>query len=185
MRPTRALVTFVLVPLSLAAAPPEERGAQGAAKPVAPPADGGMVVESHGSSTRTALATGRTPLIGFIDSQAPYCTQPDPRQDACYVNVAYTSVSASPNYMINLHMFIDNKLVFRAQGFFQTSLYVNASNAGLGFRVACGPPREDSADTLIPKRLIGNTYNLTVRAEDSAALKSANYTTVTCPPYNP
>ncbi|MBK9062149.1 MAG: hypothetical protein IPL89_03005 [Acidobacteria bacterium] len=129
MRLTHALATFVLLPVSLAAAPPEERGAQAAAKETPPTADGGMVVESHASNTRTALATGRAPLIGFIDSQAPYCTQPDPRQDACYVNVAYTSVSASPSYIINLHMFIDNKLVFRAQGFFQTSLYVNASPA--------------------------------------------------------
>jgi hypothetical protein len=185
MRLTCALATLVLLPLSLAAAPPEEHGAQAAAKQTPPTADGGMVVESHASNTRTALATGRAPLIGFIDSQAPYCTQPDPRQDACYVNVAYTSVSASPNYMINMHMFIENKLVFRAQGFFQTSLYVNASNAGLGFRVACGPPREDSLDTNVPKRQIGNSYSLTVRAEDSAALKSANYTTVTCPPYSP
>ncbi|HQQ76972.1 MAG TPA: hypothetical protein PLB01_06425 [Thermoanaerobaculia bacterium] len=182
---TRALATFALLPFCLAAAPPGERAAQAAAKPVAPPPDGGMVVESHGSSTRTALATGRTPLISFIDSQAPYCTQPDPRQDACFVNVAYTSVSAAPNYMVYLHMFIDDKLVFRAQGFFQTSLYVSASNAGLGFRVACGPPRDDPSDTAVPKRQVGNSYSLTVRAEDSATLKSANYATVTCPPYSP
>ena len=185
MRLTHSLATLVLLPLSLAAAPPEERGAQAATKEAPAAADGGMVVESHASNTRTALAPGRAPLIGFIDSQAPYCTQPDPRQDACYVNVAYTSVSASPNYMINLHMFIDNKLVFRAQGFFQTSLYVNASNAGLGFRVACGPPRDDPSDTAVPKRQVGNAYSLTVRAEDSAGLKSANYATITCPPYNP
>jgi hypothetical protein len=177
------ILTVALLPLSLAAAAPEERGVPPAEKQVRVTADGGMVVESHASSTRTAQASGRTPLIGFIDSQAPYCTQPDPRQDSCFVNVASTSVSASPNYITNLHMFIENKLVFRAQGFFQTSLYVDASNAGLGFRVACGPPREDSLDTNVPKRQIGNSYSLTVRAEDSAGLKSANYASITCPPY--
>jgi hypothetical protein len=50
---------------------------------------------------------------------------------------------------------------------------------GEGFKVACGALGAGGN----PK--LGNAYAYTIRARDSANLKSANYGTAYCPAYNP
>ena len=141
----------------------------------------------------TAPAAGETrkkaspqhPLISFIDSPTATCYQPDPRRDVCFINWYYFSVDASPNYMTGLWVFLNPNLVSQTQGFFQTSIYVPYSMLGQGFRVACGPPVDDT--TTLPGVTIthGNQYAYTIRARDSASLSSANYGSVTCPAFLP
>lgn len=141
--------------------------------------------ESQGENTReiyapagdaTAQSSPQQPDIGFIDSPSAVCYQPDPAQDSCFINWYYLSVSASPNYMISMTVMLNNfGIVASTSGFFQTSMYVPYNMLGQGFKVACGPKGAGGNPYL------GNAYAYTIRARDSAGLKSANYGTVYCP----
>ncbi len=141
--------------------------------------------ESDGENTRAIYAPadappGEAPTISFIDSPTATCYQPDHTQDACYINWYYMSVSASPNYMITMTAVI-NEIgpVIRYHGFFQTSMYAPFNMQDRGIKVACGALGEGGVPDW------GKAYAYTLRARDSANLKSANYGTVYCPAYIP
>lgn len=141
--------------------------------------------ETLGDSTREIAVPadfpeGKSPDISFIDSPTASCYQPDPSQDACYINWYYMSVNASPNYMIAMTATI-NAIgpVIRYHGFFQTSMYAPFNMQDRGIKVACGPLGAGGNPNL------GNAYGWTIRARDSSNLKSANYGTVYCPAYQP
>lgn len=141
--------------------------------------------ENQGENLRQITVPGGQavpdqPNIGFIDSPSATCYQPDPAQDACYVNWYYLAVDASPNYMITMTVALNNiGYIANVQGFFQTSMYVPYNMMGDGFKVACGDLGAGG------NPLMGNAYAYTVRAKDSAGLGSANYGTIYCPPYQP
>ncbi|HZD11206.1 MAG TPA: hypothetical protein VE553_07675 [Candidatus Binatia bacterium] len=141
--------------------------------------------ETQGDNVREVLAPSEDqapeqPDIGFIDSPTVTCYQPDVSQDACYINWYYSSVSASPNYIVTMTMEI-NTLgpIAHMAGFFQTSMYVPYNMFPEGFKVACGEQGAGGRPRL------GNAYAWTIRARDSAGLKAANYGTVNCPAYTP
>lgn len=150
----------------------------------AAPGGGAPVRETQGENVRELLgaqeADPQQPDIGFIDSPSATCYQPDPAQDACYINWYYASVNAAPNYMITMTMEV-NAIgpVANVQGFFQTSMYVPYSMLGEGIKVACG----DLGEAGRPR--LGKAYAWTIRGRDSAGLKAANYGTVYCPAYAP
>jgi hypothetical protein len=120
------------------------------------------------------------PLISFIDSPTASCIHPDPVQDACYINWYYMSVSADPNYIITMTAALNTYgPVAYYSGFFQTSMYVPYNLNGQGFKVPCGAQGAGGNPGF------GNAYAWTIRARDSAGLKSANYGTTYCPAYIP
>ncbi len=127
------------------------------------------------------------PTIGFIDSPSATCFQPDPAQDICHVNWYYLSVTAAPNYMVSLWVVMNPNVVAKTSGFFQQSMYIPGSQLGIGFKVQCGPPVDDTTSCTAPCTFlkVGNSYGYTIRARDSANLSSANYGTVTCPAFIP
>lgn len=141
--------------------------------------------ETQGENQREieAPADGRAPEqpnIGFIDSPSATCFQPASTRNECFINWYYLSVDASPNYMITMTVQLNAiGTVAQTHGFFQTSMYVPYNMMGDGFQVACGAPGAGGNPDL------GNAYAYTIRARDSAGLKSANYGTVYCPPYAP
>jgi hypothetical protein len=148
-----------------------------------------LAQETQDANTREiyspADSSGNTPQvsapnIGFIDSPTATCYQPDSSQDTCYINWYYMSVSASPNYIITMTATV-NAIgnVAYYSGFFQTSMYVPYNMQGSGFKVACGPLGAGG------NPYWGNAYAWTIRARDSAGLKSANYGTVYCPAKKP
>jgi hypothetical protein len=132
-------------------------------------------------SSQDALPnSSQAPAIGFIDSPSALCYQPDTRQNVCYLNWYYLSVSASPNYMISMTLALNNVgTVANVAGFFQTSMYVPYNMLGQGFKVVCGSPGAGGDASM------GNSYAYTIRARDSSNLSSANYGTVYCPAYRP
>lgn len=156
-----------------------------------PRPDGQEVLQSEtqGENTREISAPAgqvsqanapQQPLIGFIDSPTATCFQPDATKDECRINWYYLSVNASPNYMIAMTVTLNSiGPALRANGFFQTSMYLPYNMMGEGFKVACGAPGAGGIDTL------GNSFAYTIRAKDSSNLSSANYGTVYCPPFNP
>ncbi len=159
-----------------------------AQQPCDPPAAGMAAppYEEHPGARRESQfekppkAGEEAPQIGFIDSPTSTCYQPDPAADVCYINWYYLAVDASPNYMICMEVTINAiGKVSASRGFFQTSMYVPYNMHYRGFKVQCGP-LGGGGD---PNR--GNAYAYTIRAQDSASLKSANYGTVYCPAYIP
>jgi len=130
-------------------------------------------------SADSQLNAPSEPTIGFIDSPSAVCFQPDAGLDECWINWYYLSVSASPNYMIAMTTTIQTRHVARVQGFFQTSMYVPYNMLGKGFKVACGALGSGGYPDM------GSSYSYTIRARDSANLKSANYGTVYCPAFIP
>jgi len=187
------LSLFLIGPLALVAPKPAASGSGQAPIRLDPSA---AVVQTEGANRREASGapssgkqtsganSPQRPLISFIDSPSATCYQPDPSRDVCFLNWYYMSVDASPNYMINLWVFLNPNLVSQTNGFFQTSMYVPYNMLGQGFRVACGPPVVDNTDPQNPVTH-GNQYAYTIRAKDSANLKSANYGTATCPAFIP
>lgn len=120
------------------------------------------------------------PLISFIDSPTVACVQPDPTKNECFINWYYMSVNAGSNYMITMTVTLnDLGFVSRYNGFFQTSMYVPYNMNPQGYKVECGA-LNDSGD---PNW--GKIYAYTLRARDSAGLKSANYGSAVCPAYTP
>jgi len=141
--------------------------------------------ETQGENTREVTAPPQVnlpeqPSISFIDSPSATCYQPDPAQDACYLNWYYLSVNGGSNYMIAMTVTLNSVgTVAKTMGFFQTSMYVPYNMLGQGFKVACGAPGAAGEANL------GNAYSYTIRARDSANLGSANYGTTYCPAYTP
>lgn len=118
--------------------------------------------------------------IGFIESPSATCYQPDPKQDVCYINWYYLSVSAAPDYITNMEVRInDIGYVARINGFFQTSMYVPYSLLGDGFKVSCGALGAGGDENW------GKSYAYTIRAKDSKNLTSSNFGTVYCPAFIP
>jgi hypothetical protein len=116
------------------------------------------------------------PMISFIQSPSAVCYRAETPTDACYINWAYLSVSAtSPQYVISMTVAIDGRLVASHSGFFQSSMYVPAGFYGGGFRVSCGAPETAGIAGL------GGTHTYVIRARETGGLKSANYGSVTCP----
>lgn len=149
-----------------------------------------VVAEVESGNRRTAEVplgvekTEATKSIGFIDSPSATCYQPDPEVDECFINWYYLSVSASPDYMINMWVTLNSiGGVAIYQGFFQTSMYIPYGMHGRGIKVPCGPLVVSDDPTVTPDH--GNAYAYTIRARDSGGLKSANYGTLYCPAYIP
>ena len=141
--------------------------------------------ETEGESRReiygpSAGAMAVQPAISFIDSPSVACYQPDPVQDACYINWYYMAVDATPNYMIAMTVTL-NAIgpVAKLGGFFQTSMYAPYNMFDRGFKVSCGALGAGGDPAL------GNAYSWTIDARDSANLRSANYGTAYCPAYTP
>jgi hypothetical protein len=153
--------------------------------PVSPEGQTLLQSEIQGENLREVYAplsgnAPQAPDIGFIDSPTATCYQPDPSQDACYINWYYMSVDASPNYMVAMTATINSiGPVVRAQGFFQTSMYIPFNMQDRGIKVACGALGAGGDTSL------GNAYAWTIRGRDSANLSSANYGTIYCPAYAP
>lgn len=175
----RLALSLVLASILLAATLVLTASGQGPAAPAV------VNSETQGENVREIVApsqgdTPQQPTIGFIDSPSATCYQPDPAQDVCYINWYYLSVSASPNYIITMTTTLNSiGVIAHSQGFFQTSMYTPYNMFDRGFKVACGPLGVGGNPDL------GNAYAYTIRARDSANLKSANYGTAYCPAYTP
>jgi hypothetical protein len=114
--------------------------------------------------------------ISFITQDNQHCYKPA-RGHLCYVDVGYLYVNASPNYMLHMTVYVDDVVVLRLNAFFQQYLSYSADHVPAGFPVACGYAGTNAKGDLE----LGGDHKVTVRAEDSSAMKSANYGTVTCP----
>ncbi len=117
------------------------------------------------------------PNISFIESPTASCELSRRNTGSCTITWSYLYAYADPNYMITMTVDIDDHARARFQGFFQTYMFVPTEF--LYFDVPCGAPGSGGDP------LLGMTHSYTIRARDSAGLKSSNYGSVTCPADQP
>lgn len=187
--------TVALLALSLGAAAPA--GGQGLIAGGADPG-GTLLASDWVDGVKREIRTGDlqgpvrspapvpVPTISSIDSPSATCTQNDPRKDVCHVAWTYAYASAaSSSYMIAMWIQLDGKVVAKANGFFQQSMYLPASLMGNGFQVACGPPVDDTTFCTPPcsSFKVGNSYPWVIRARDSTGTATSNSGTVVCPAF--
>jgi hypothetical protein len=139
-----------------------------------PAAAAGAPLTQQGDNARESAPT---PAIGFIDSPAPTCYQPNALQNVCYITVNRLYVNGGSNYITYMKWTINGQIVSYSQGFFQTSMEVPGSMFGNGFKVACGKLGAGGKPDL------GASYPWEMRARDSVGLESANYGTAYCPAF--
>jgi hypothetical protein len=146
-----------------------------------------LASESDGENRREITAPQGisgvdSPDVSFITSSNPYCYQPNPDEDVCYINFRYTYVSSAPaTYMRYLTIEIGDDLRANYRSFFDDSITVLYAMQGPGFKVSCGA----AGDNLAEDENFGKQYSYTIRAEDSNEAKSANYGSLLCPPFLP
>lgn len=137
--------------------------------------------ETQGQAQRMRTQPSAPHALGFIDTQAPHCLQPDRTLDQCYINFYYNGV-VSDQFVTTFTIALDGRPVAGAYGFFQSSFSLPRKTLGdRGLAVACGIP--GASDD--PDPAIGLRYAYTIRARDSAAQTSANYGVIGCPAYVP
>jgi hypothetical protein len=122
-------------------------------------------------------------LTSFTISN-PYCYQPDPNADQCYIN--FRSIQANDNqssapYMTWLTITISNTTRFSATAFFEGTIFYTYDMVPGGLKVPCGAPDAGGAGNLY-----GNVFGVKVTPLDSnRTAMSTDIANVTCPAYAP
>ena len=122
-------------------------------------------------------------LTSFTISN-PYCFQPDPAVDKCYVNFRFIQAvdnqSTSP-FMTWMEIVISNKVRYTATAFFEGTISYNYDMVPQGIEVPCGAPNAGGAGNAF-----GNVYGVSVSPLDTSHTPmSTDIANVTCPAYNP
>ncbi len=149
--------------------------AQTSAPPAAQTDGGGNVIDAAGVSPDA--------LTSFTISN-PYCYQPNPAVDQCYLNFRYIQVvdnQTTAPYLTWLTIVISNKTRYSATAFFEGTIYYSYDMAPNGFQVPCGAPNAGNAGTQY-----GYVYSVTVTPLDSSRNSmSTDVANFTCPAYAP
>jgi len=121
--------------------------------------------------------------ITSLPMSNPYCYQPDPTANTCYLNVRYWQATdnGSGNTLSYVLLSVDGKLRYRASTFFESSIYYSYDMVPGGIKVTCGLPNEGGYGSLY-----GKGYQLQLQAFDyTDNWQLADYMTVKCPAFNP
>ena len=135
-------------------------------------------VEGTDAPRRTAPAPEG---LTAITTSNPYCYQPDPRQNVCFVGfrILGNVGATNPDTLKSLTLTLDGKLVHRSLAFFEAGITATSSLHGPGFRVPCGLPGV-SGD---PDPQIGKVYSATIQATTVSSNTSTNSMPIGCPAY--
>ena len=122
-------------------------------------------------------------LTSFTISN-PYCYQPDPAQDKCYVNFRFIQANDNQTvapYMTWLIFKVSNKVRYSSTSFFEGTITYSYDMTPQGFEVPCGAPNAGSAGDAF-----GNVYSVVVQPLDSSRNPmSTDTANITCPAYAP
>jgi hypothetical protein len=122
----------------------------------------------------------REPTISFVEVTTPFCYQPNPTEDTCYINWASMNVAAVPTGMAAMTVTIQGLgIVARYEAFFQDAMTVTHEMHGSGFQVACGGPGAGGRSQL------GHRYDWTIEGEDINGTTSSSSDALYCPPFSP
>ena len=122
-------------------------------------------------------------LTSFTVSN-PYCYQPDPAADQCYINlrsVQATGNQSSAPYLTWLTVSISDTTRFSATNFFESTILYTYDMVPGGFKVSCGAPNAGGAGDQY-----GNVYHVKITPLDSnRTAMNTDTANVTCPAYAP
>jgi hypothetical protein len=151
---------------------------QSAAAQTAPTTPAGM----SGPAGSTSPASPNA-LTSFLISN-PYCYQPDPSLNQCYINFRYiqaTDNQSSAPYMVWLAITIGGKTRYTGTAFFEGTINYSYDMVPGGLKVPCGAPNAGGAGTAF-----GFQYSVAVSPLDSSrAAMSTDTANVTCPAFAP
>lgn len=122
-------------------------------------------------------------LTSFTVSN-PYCYQPDPSANQCYINFrliqAIGNQSSAP-YLTWLVFSINGKNRFSATNFFESTITYVYNMAPVGFKVPCGAPNSGGAGNQY-----GLIYSVTITPLDTnRTAMNTDVAKITCPAYAP
>jgi len=140
------------------------------------------VSETRGDDSRSV--NDQVPnTITSLPMSNPYCYQPDPNANQCYINIRYWQANDNGvgNTLSYALVTIDGKLRYRASTFFESSIYYNYDMIPGGMKVACGLPNEGGYGNLY-----GKGYTVGLGAYDyTENWQILNSSLVKCPAFNP
>lgn len=141
-------------------------------------------LETMGDSSRAIDAISPNALTSAYWMSNPYCYQPDPSRNECYLNIRYSQVTqdgtTSP-YLYSLVMRVNGKVVYQSSVFFENSIYYSYDMIPNGIKVTCGTPNEggQGAD-------YGKVYPVVVEGFTAGGGSMGwGSTSVRCPAYVP
>ncbi len=138
--------------------------------------------ETLGDATRL-FNTAAPDAITSLPMSNPFCSQPDPSVNQCFVNVRYFQANdnGSGNILAYVNFSIDGKLRYRSNAFFENFVTYSYDMIPSGIKVACGVPNEGGFGTLY-----GKGYTVDVRAFDvTNNWVLDDQLQVKCPAFNP
>jgi hypothetical protein len=132
---------------------------------------------------RRMLNTAAPDAITSLPMSNPYCSQPDPAVNQCFVNVRYFQANdnGTGNVLAYVNMSIDGKLRYRSNAFFENFVTYSFDMIPGGIKVACGLPNEGGFGALY-----GKGYTIDVKAYDiTNNWVLDDQLAVKCPAFNP
>jgi hypothetical protein len=154
-----------------------------AQNPTPTPAPGpSSPVEVLGDARRM-MNTANPNVITSLPMSNPYCSQPDPFVNTCFVNVRYFQANddGAGNVLAYVNMSLDGKLRYRSNAFFENFVTYSFDMVPGGIKVTCGAPNEGGFGTLY-----GRGYTVDVRAYDvTDNWVLDDQLQVKCPAFNP
>ena len=137
-------------------------------------------IETGISGTRT---NGPQSLASKVLSN-PYCYQPNPSVDQCFINIRYyqaTDNGTSAPYMLHAKISINNKARANENLFFENNLYYSYDMTPGGFQVPCGAPNAGGQGSDY-----GNLYLVKVEPIDTTGVSMGyDQASLLCPAYAP
>lgn len=150
-----------------------------AQKPVPSPTP---LTEIRGDASRTINSSVPTTITSLPMSN-PFCAQPDPSVNRCFINVRYWQANdnGTGNILAYVLFSIDGKLRYRSNAFFENFVTYSYDMIPNGIQVTCGLPNEGGFGTLY-----GKAYTVDVKAFDVTDVWVLDdQQSVKCPAYNP
>ena len=119
--------------------------------------------ETRGDASRSVNSALSPNAITSLPMSNPYCSQPDPTVNTCYLNVRYWQANdnGTGNVLAYVEFSINGKLRYRSNAFFENFVTYSFDMIPNGIKVACGAPNAGGFGTQY-----GLAYTIDVKAFD-------------------
>jgi hypothetical protein len=136
--------------------------------------------ETNAMGTR---ATTPDALVSKVLSN-PYCYQPDPSVDQCFINIRYyqaTDDGVTPPFLLHVKLSINDKARYNEAAFFENTISYSYDMVSDGIQVPCGAPNAGGGGADF-----GNLYYVRIDPLDTTgASMGYDQANLLCPAYAP
>jgi hypothetical protein len=140
------------------------------------------LAETRGDASRSVNDQNPNTITSLPMSN-PFCSQPDPTVNLCYLNVRYWQANdnGTGTTLAYVLFSVDGKLRYRSNAFFESFVTYSYDMIPGGIKVTCGTPNQGGFGTLY-----GKAYTIDVRAYDyNDNWVLDDQLAVKCPAFNP